>query len=219
MSNCKFVTGTDHFRIDSVREHENSKWHKHFTPKYKPKATADTHSAPLSEAAKCLKQLHKADYERLVIKFRNAHAIAKHHRSFRDYKFLCMLDKVKGLDVGSNYLNEKSAAMFVHSIASVTRTQVCEKLRKANFFSLTCDGATDFTGEELENVYVRICNNGKVEDFFLCIGSPSSTSAKDIHSHIGEMFENFDLSQVFQEKLIGFCSDGASNMQGKYLMK
>ncbi|XP_052681368.1 uncharacterized protein LOC128162234 [Crassostrea angulata] len=49
----------------------------------------------------------------------------------------------------------------IKSIASVTRTQVCEKLRKANFFSLTCDGATDFTGEELENVYVRICNNGK----------------------------------------------------------
>lgn len=95
VANCKFVTGTDHFRIDSVREHENSKWHKHFTPKYKPKATVDTQSTPLSEAAKCLKQLHKADYERLVIKFTNAHAIAKHHRSFRDYKFLCMLDKVK----------------------------------------------------------------------------------------------------------------------------
>lgn len=43
--------------------------------------------------------------------------------------------------------------MFVHSIASETRTQVCEKLRKANLFSLTRDGAIDFTGEELENVY------------------------------------------------------------------
>lgn len=84
-----------------------------------------------------------------------------------------MLDKVKGLDVGSNYLIDKSAAMFVHSIASVTRTQVCEKLREANFLSLTCDGGTDFTDKELENVYVRICNNGKVEDFILCIGSPS----------------------------------------------
>lgn len=54
VANRKFVTGTDHFRIDSVREHENSKWQKHFTPKYKPKATSDTHSTPLSEAAKCL---------------------------------------------------------------------------------------------------------------------------------------------------------------------
>lgn len=109
--------------------------------------------------------------------------------------------------------------MFVHSIASVTQTQVCEKLWKANLFSLTCDGAIDFTGEELENVYVRICNNGKVDEFFLCIGSLSSTSAKDIYSHIGGMFENFDLSKVFQEKLIGFCSDSASNMKGKYLIK
>lgn len=98
VANCKFVTGTDHFRIDAVREHENSKWHKHFTPKYKPKATSDTHSTHLSEAAKCFKQLHKADYERLVIKFRKTHAIAKHHRSFRDNTFLCMPDKVKGLD-------------------------------------------------------------------------------------------------------------------------
>jgi hypothetical protein len=29
------------------------------------------------------------------MKFRNAHACAKHHKSFRDYELLCRLDKVK----------------------------------------------------------------------------------------------------------------------------
>jgi hypothetical protein len=199
-----------------VREHENSKWHKHFSQKYKTVQTTATYSAHATEneALTCLKQLHKADYDRLLVKFRNAHAIAKHHKSLVDYKFLCMLDKAKGLDVGINYLNDKAASMFVSSTASVTRYQVCEQLRKANFFSLTCDGVTDFTGEELENVYVLVCNKGKVDVLFFCIASPNSTSARDIHSCIQTMFEDYNLSEEFNNKLIGFCSDGASNMPG-----
>lgn len=104
--------------------------------------------------------------------------------------------------------------MFIGSIASVTRNLGCEKLREANFFSLTCDGATDFTGEELENVYVLVCSKGKVEDLFFSIGSPYSTTARDIHAHIQKTFTDFDLSDEFRGKLIGFCSDGASNIQG-----
>lgn len=85
--NCKFVTRSDHFRVDSVREHENSRWHKHYAPKYKAQ-TAATDSEDLtqqndSETVRCLKQLYKADYNRLFIKFRNAHAIAKHHKSLK----------------------------------------------------------------------------------------------------------------------------------------
>lgn len=60
------------------------------------------------------------------------------------------------------------------------------------FFSLICDGVMDFIGEELENVYVWICNNGKVEDFFLCIGSFSLILVIYIYFYIGEIFEYFD---------------------------
>lgn len=54
-----------------------------------------------------------------MIKVRNVYVIVKYYRSFRDYKFLCMLDKVKGLNVGSNYINDKLVVMFVYSIVLV----------------------------------------------------------------------------------------------------
>lgn len=74
-----------------------------------------------------------------------------------------MLDKIKGVDIGDQYVNDKAVAIMVKNIAAVTRKEVCDKLRESPFFSLTCDGVTDFTGEELENIYIRTCNGGKLK--------------------------------------------------------
>ncbi|WAR25571.1 K1586-like protein, partial [Mya arenaria] len=41
-----------------------------------------------------------------------------------------------------------------------------------------------------------------------------SASSSDIHGHICETFVKFGLENDFKTKLVGFCSDGASNMQG-----
>jgi len=89
----------------------------------------------------------KSEYDRLVMKFMNAHAVAMHHKSFRDYLLLCKLDKMKGLDVGDTYLNDKAAASFVKSIANVTQVDVIHKLDAAKYFSITCDGSTYFTAK------------------------------------------------------------------------
>lgn len=203
-----FTTGSNHFRLDAVKDHESSKWHKHFAIKYSVKHPDD------SLASKSLLMLKQAEYDKLVIKFRTAHAIAKHNKSFKDYNFICMLDKIKGVDIGDQYVNDKAVAIMVKNIAAVTRKEVCDKLRESPFFSLTCDGVTDFTGEELENIYIRTCNGGKVEDMYLFIGSPESTSASNLHLLFWEIFESLDLVEVFEKKLVGFCADGASNMQG-----
>lgn len=61
-----------------------------------------------------------------------------------------------------------------------------------------------------------MCNGGKVEDMYLFIGSPESTSASDLHLIFREIFESLDLVEVFEKKLVGFCADGASNMQGVF---
>ena len=209
---CKFVYGTDNFKLCAVKQHEESKHHKHIAAKYdKPRSQSD--------AKKCMQMLQKADYDRLTIKFRTAHAVAKYQKSFRDYTLICRLDAAKGLDVGAQYINDKAGATFVKSIANVTREYVIEKLLNANFFSFTCDGSTDFTGEEQENFYVRVCTNGVIEDIFFHIGSPESTSARDIFDYIVNLFDSLGLGEVFRNKLVGFCADGASNMQGKIMFK
>lgn len=39
----------------------------------------------------------------------------------------------------------------------------------------------------------------------------------DIHNHICETFTQLGLQNEFKSKLVGFCSDRASNMQGKII--
>jgi hypothetical protein len=69
-----------HYRLDAVKDHEASKWHKHYTVKYQ--ARQDSGAQRESKTEKCLMLLKKADYNRMALKFRTAHAIAKHNRSF-----------------------------------------------------------------------------------------------------------------------------------------
>lgn len=64
------------------------------------KSVTNSRNIRQSEAASALRQLHEANYKRLTYRFRNVHAVAKHDKFFKDYVWLCELDKAKGLDVG-----------------------------------------------------------------------------------------------------------------------
>ncbi|KAK3088160.1 hypothetical protein FSP39_015511 [Pinctada imbricata] len=156
-----FVTGTGNFKLETVKQHEATKWHMYYAAKY-AKAEGE---AP---AVKCLKQLLQQDAEKLQHKFRTAHVLAKHGKSFLDFNFICSLDKVKGLDVGSTYCNDKAARCFVASIAYTERMKIIDKIRDAKFFSFSCDGTTDFTGEDLECFYIRICSKGTINVINFC---------------------------------------------------
>ncbi|XP_069102088.1 uncharacterized protein [Argopecten irradians] len=126
---------------------------------------------------------------------------------------MCRLDKAKGIDIGTSYLNDKSASTFVQTIADVTQDSVREKVLKSKYVSFTCDGSTDSTGDDMENVYVRVVVDGIVEDLFLNIGTANSAASAGIFKFLMETFDNLSLN--IGEKMIGFCADGASNMQGK----
>lgn len=86
---------TSNLRIDAIKTHETSVMHKDAQ-----KAVTNSRNIRQSEAASALRKLHEANYKRLTYRFRNAHAVAKHDKSFKDYVWLCELDKPKGLDVG-----------------------------------------------------------------------------------------------------------------------
>lgn len=101
---------------------------------------------------------------------------------------------------------------MVKNIVVVIRKEVCDKLRESFFFLLICDGVTDFTGEELENIYIRTCNGGKVEDMYLFIGSFELILVFNFYLLFWEIFESLDLVEVFEKKFVGFCVDGVLNM-------
>jgi len=168
-----------------------------------------------TEAAKCLMKLKENEHDSLVMKFRNAHFVAKHHKSFKEYVLLCKLDKAKGVDSGTSYKNDKAGKMFVKAIANVTKQSIVDKLKQqTQFFSITIDGSTDSTGEDLESIYVRTCQNGTAEDLFLHIGDAESACSTDIYNHILHVFASLELTEVMNSSLVGFCANGASKMQG-----
>ncbi|XP_076079341.1 zinc finger protein 862-like [Mytilus galloprovincialis] len=206
-----FAKGTSNFRLEAIQAHENSQQHKTAS------LVSTRPAAEKSEAAKAVVKLKAHEYDRMNVLFRNAHAIAKHHLAFKFYPILCQLDKAKGLDVGETYLNDKKAREFVHHIANVSRSQVNELLDASKFISVTCDGTSDFMGDEYESLYVRTSISGKVTDSFFCLGTAESACALDIFSFIKSTFEREDRTSNTDlwTKIVGFGSDGASNMQGK----
>ena len=79
-----------------------------------------------SEAGKILVTLNRALTEKLRIKFRSVHALAKHDRPFTDYIWQCELDELKGVNVGQDYRSDKAAADFAHHIAEVSDCEICQ---------------------------------------------------------------------------------------------
>lgn len=77
-----------------------------------------------SVAGKMLVSLNKVLHDKLVLKFRTVHALAKHDRPFTDYTWQCSLDELKGLKVGTDYRSDKAAADFAHHIAEVSTNQL-----------------------------------------------------------------------------------------------
>ncbi|KAH3874892.1 hypothetical protein DPMN_038148 [Dreissena polymorpha] len=117
-----FVKGTDNFKLESVKQHDDSTVHK----RYIEIGEAKLQPSCKSKAAEALKTLHESQHNSLAIKFRTAHALAKTHMSFRTFSTMsiCVLDEAKGLDVGVNYRNDKAVASFTKAIYVMQRTTV-----------------------------------------------------------------------------------------------
>ena len=148
-----------------------------------------------SQAGNALKMLQASERHRLCFLFKNAHAIAKHNRPISDYKWLCEVDVAKGIDIGSTYLNDTAALSFIHSIANCQKRETEELLDKVPFFSFIMDGTTDISGSEQETIYLRIATNGDVQERFLNISSPKSTTSEDLYSHVIDVFQKSNLNQ------------------------
>ena len=60
-----------------------------------------------SAAEKAMNSLTKAQNDKLLLLFRNAHALAKKARPYTEFTYLTQLDKAKGLNIGNQYLTNK----------------------------------------------------------------------------------------------------------------
>jgi hypothetical protein len=62
---------------------------------------------------------------------------------------------MKGIDVGTTYINDKYCAKFISAIAAVRKQEQDRIISEAPFMSVISDGATDSSCKEAEIVLVR----------------------------------------------------------------
>jgi len=86
-----FTLGTSSFQLTSVKAHELTASHMReaLAVKAASKPTME------STAGKMLVALNKTLADKLSLKFKTVHALAKHDRPFTDYVWLCSLTKAK----------------------------------------------------------------------------------------------------------------------------
>lgn len=200
-----WITGTNNFKIDTLKTHEQSKYHEeaHRVASSKQKDLSSSH------AAIAPRKLNEANLMKVSVRFRNAHAVSKLDKSFKDYVWLCKLDKAKGLDIGTIYDNDKAGRVFTKYIAQAETTKTVSLLENAKFYSLTIDGATDSGVTEQESLYIHTCVEGERKQRFLQFLNPKSTSSQDIFDSVVACLSEYHIDT---KKIIGITTDGASNM-------
>ena len=122
-----------------------------------------------SEADRALQQLNAKQKEKLVFLFRNAHSVAKRSRPYTDYVALCELDKAKGFDIGTTYINQNGSQMFISAIADELRYNTRKDFNNVNFISFICDGTTDRSVTEAEILYTRWSDKGVIQVNFVAV--------------------------------------------------
>ncbi|KAK2147289.1 hypothetical protein LSH36_561g02029 [Paralvinella palmiformis] len=172
--------GATSFQLTSVRAHELTASHKRETL-----AIEAASKPPMdSTAGKMLIALNKTLADKLIIKFKMVHALAKHDWPSTDYVWQCSLDQCKGLAIGTDYRSDKAAADFAHHIAEVEREAVAKEVNDARFASLIVDGATDSAIMEQDIIFVRTCESGQVKVRFLSIENTPKSDAVGVTASI-----------------------------------
>ncbi|XP_039398884.1 sperm flagellar protein 2 isoform X4 [Mauremys reevesii] len=210
-----FCSGTDIFKLEFINVHHSSEAHAWAScMEVASSATGDQASTE-----QMIKSMNKVTLGRIENIFRTCHAIAKCGRPFTDLDWMCKLDDMKGVDIGSMFRNDKSARTFIHYIAEVERRALKEKLEKCKFFSLISDGVADNAIKEGAVVYIRFASEGKVHCQIVGVQSVDKPDASTIKNAIVKILQiNLQVnlsSQDWSRKLVGFGSDGADVMVGE----
>lgn len=210
-----FCSGTDDFKLEFINTHQSSEAHAWATCM----EAASTASPDTGSAEQMLKSMNSITLGRVENIFRTCHAIAKSGRPFTDLGWMCKLDDMKGVDIGSVFRNDKSARTFVHFIAEAERRALKEKLEKCKFFSVISDRVTDSVLKAAAVVYVHFAKEGKVHCQIVGVQPVHKTNASTIKNAIEEALQiNLQLSLASQDwsrKLVGFGSDGTGVMVGE----
>ena len=208
-----FVRGTDKMKKENVAAHNISHGHKNSVKKMEKKIVKDGLAEEDSEAYRALQQLDEKQKEKLVFLFRNANSVAKRFRPYTDYVALCELDKDKGFDIGTTYINQNGSKMFKSPIADELRYNTRKDFNNVNFISFICDGTTDRSVTEAEILYTRWSDKGEIHVNFVAVKNVERADAASIQQALSLALDK-SYGDSWRNKLVSVGTFGASVMMG-----
>ena len=146
--------------------------------------------------------------------FETAYLIASKGRPYTDFKDLIELEALHCVAFLPNntYANETACRDFINfSSDAIFKADLQDKLKRANFISILCDGSTDSAIIEKECIYVLHVDPDTFSSTLslLSLKSPTSQDGEGIKCALEEK----GLDELW-EKLVFLCTDGASVNSG-----
>jgi len=162
---------------------------------------------------------NKLQYESTDKIFRTAYFIAKNQRPFLDMPKLIDLQALNGVNMGRVLQTNKSCANIVDHISNEMRLKICKDIIENNRkLCIVVDESTTLSKKTMLVICLR-CANGDSQDiniFFFDIIELDCTSAESIKTAIiNNMLKHGIKLDFLKQNLVGFVSDGASNMLGR----
>ena len=92
--------------------------------------------------------------------FRTVYSLVQRGRPLSDMKAVCELQEANGLELGTNYHNDKSARLFMDCIASAMTENLSLKVKSSKYVAILADGSTDASITDQETVLVKFVEGG-----------------------------------------------------------
>lgn len=207
-SSSTFVSGSQNFKIESVRSHETSTGHTRCVGA--AKVSENPQLAPLPRALLSMSKEVSQKMERL---FDIAYFVAKREMPFTSFPHLCKLEMKHGVELGNAYINDKACKTFVTAIAGQLKHELSSKLQSSKFISVMADSACDVGVREVEDVYACHLVKGEIENSFVGLKACENGKAPGIKAAVETAMR--EVCRDWKEKTVALGADGANVMLGE----
>lgn len=207
-SSSTFVSGSQNFKIESVRSHETSTGHTRCVAA--AKVSENPQLAPLPRALLSMSKEVSQKMERL---FDIAYFVAKREMPFTSFPHLCKHEMKHGVELGNTYINDKACKTFVTAIAGQLKHELSSKLQSSKFISVMADSACDVGVREVEDVYACHLVKGEIENSFVGLKACENSKAPGIKAAVETAMT--EVCRDWKEKTVALGADGANVMLGE----
>lgn len=166
-----------------------------------------------------LQNLSTIDYALTEKIFRTAYFIAKNQRPYTDMPKLVDLHVNNGLEMGRILQTDKACSNIVDHISSEMRKKICKDIvDNRRKLCIIVDESTTISNKTMLVICLRaaIAHEDDIITFFFDIIELQNTSASTIYTAIIDDLSKYGINHEYlKNNLVGFVSDGASNMLGR----